>query len=150
MSKGRVYSIKLDGTLPANTKGRVYSIKMSGIPQVVIDPVSDLTIEPIDPYSITVHVTSPNQVNPPTFTWRVISGGGSFVGTGSTVLYYPASHPPQQSYPPQPAPVVLGVIAHLDGVDSPELRINVSVLPETMWYYDGTPILKGLPKFIII
>jgi hypothetical protein len=142
MSTARAYSVKLGATAVSAPSGRLYGVKLAGVASVTIDPIPSQVVEPEAAVSLTAVVVSPEV---PTFTWRVISGGGTIIGTESTVTLIAPSGSPQQVYPPLTKDVLVGVTAHIEGSSSVERVVTVHVLPQLRWFWNGTDFIGAKP-----
>lgn len=128
MAQVRIYRTRMQGTAGA-ARLRVYRTRMSGTSGIAVSPLADqLLLEPGTLVTLTATVASGGPAT--SWTWRIVSQtGGVTLSPSSNVctLYAPSRMPPNNG------DVVVGVVAHKSGADSPEQFVHITALPQLHW-----------------
>lgn len=130
--KLRVYQSTLIGTGPATSKLRVYQSTLSGTQAVRVNVIDPITAGPNEPLTLTASLVAGGSAD--SWAFRRISGPAvSFAGTGAVRTFAaPAVQPPNLGE------LKVGIIATIDGVQSPEVVVTITLLPYTRAYWSGT------------
>lgn len=97
-----------------------------GVAAVVLNPIPNQTVEPGTVVTLTTAISSGQTAD--AWTWRIISGTGTLIGTGGTRTVIAPS-----GMPPLGATLVVGVTATASGVTSPEQTVTITALPQLSW-----------------
>ncbi|WP_100812997.1 hypothetical protein [Microbacterium lacus] len=127
----RVGKVALTGLAPAAVKVRVEKVALTGTAAVAVNPIAAITAEPESVVTLTASLTGGG--NPDSWTWRRVSGNAvTLTGTGaSRTLRAPSGMPPVGGS------VVIGIIATVGGVNSPERTVTITTLPQIRWQYQS-------------
>lgn len=132
----RVYKTSLTAAVPATTKIRVFKESLTAVGAVIVTVDPELTFGPGESAEIVAELVTPGAA---TWAWRRISG--PIVGLmpdGDTLRFtVPSLWNSDRTQPTAGVPgvstLVLGVSATIDGVQSTEVRCEVSILPQVSW-----------------
>ncbi len=130
-TKVRLHRLTVGGSAvqPAATKVRLHRLTGAGGAVATLNPLPDLTREPVETITVTATLT-PGSPTPDTYTWRVVSGTPvQFTGSGATMTF------------PAPATMsgatsVIGVRGVKAGVPGPERTFTVTTPPCLVWFQD--------------
>lgn len=110
-----------------NPKLRIANALVTGVTNLTLLPMADQSVEAFDVVNVSVSPAS-SSPTPSAYGWRQISGPAvSVVSDSGPTAHFIA--PP--AIPG--ATVVLGVIASLGGVASPEVTVTINVAPHIFW-----------------
>lgn len=123
----RVYSGSVTGTAPTNPKLRVYSGSVSGAAAIVLKPLTDVTVEPLSPVSITATLDI-GSATPTSYSWRRISGPTDYAITASGATVTTTAPAALAG-----TALVLGVTATNGTTTSTEKTVTINVLPQIDW-----------------
>jgi hypothetical protein len=132
----RVYKTSLTAAVPATTKLRVFKTSITAVGAVIVTVEPELTAGPGELLEIVADLVTPGAA---TWAWRRISGPVvGLVPDGDTVrLTVPSLWNSDRAQPTAGVPgvstLILGVSATIDGVQSPEVRCEVAILPQVSW-----------------
>ena len=139
----RVYKESLTAAVPATTKLRVYKESLTAVGAVIVTVEPELTAGPGEEVEIVAELVTPGAA---TWAWRRISGPVvGLVPDDETMRFtVPSLWNSDRTQPtggvPGVSTLVLGVRATIDGIQSPEVRCEISILPQVSWARaaDGT------------
>lgn len=138
--KVRIHKASLTAAVPIVTKLRVYKESLTAVGAVVVTIPATAVAGPGESLVLTATLLTPGTA---TWQWRRISGPtvGLLPVDGVLSFVAPSRWSADQAQPTAGAPgvslLVLGVRATIDGVQSAEVRCEVSILPQLSW--SGTP-----------
>jgi hypothetical protein len=139
--KIRVHKVSLTAAAPIISKIRVHKASLTGIAATVVSVPATRVAGPGEPVQIVASLLSGGS---PAWVWRRISGPVfGLTPVGDTVSFTtPSLWNDTQAQPTAGAPgtsvLVLGVKATVDGVESAEVRCEVTILPQVSWTRNAT------------
>lgn len=134
--KLRVSKVSLTAQAPVVTKLRVAKVSLAAIGGVSVAIVPQLVVGPGELVTLTADLLTGGSG---TWFWRRISGPavGLSVDLGEATFTAPSIWNADRTQPtggdPGEAVLVLGVSALVGGVQSPEVRCEVTILPQLSW-----------------
>lgn len=139
--KLRVHKASLSAAVPTVTKLRVHKVSATAVAGVVVTVPSSLTAGPGQALTVTATLETGGSA---TWQWRKISGPAVGLNNGANQVSFavPSVWNADTSQPltgdPGPVVLVLGVSATVDGVTSPEVRCEITILPQLSWTRGNT------------
>lgn len=139
--KLRVHEVSFAALQPINPKLRVHDVELVAVGAVVVSVTSGITAGPGEAVELVAELLTPGAA---TWQWRRISGpsiGLSYSGDTASFAapsIWNADRTQPDNGLPGVAVLELGVRATIDGVQSPEVRCEVSILPQLSWARSGT------------
>jgi hypothetical protein len=122
-----MHSAAMVGAPPviAVSHGRVYRSALIGVGAVGLQPLLDVTVEPLTTVTFAAALLGGGAAD--SYTWRRVSGPAiTFFGSGASRSF----RAPAEQFG---ATIVIGVTATVDGVTSAERTATVTVRPQIMW-----------------
>lgn len=136
--KLRVHGASVTGTVIATPKLRLFKASLAGVQAVLLAPIPAQSAEPRATVSVTAAPAS-GTTTPDSYTWRQVSGPTvTLTGSGATRSFSAPSLMPGAT-----ALIVLGVKGTVSGADGPEVTVNIAVLPQTRWSWNGSAWVGG-------
>lgn len=138
--KIRVHRVAFAAAQPINPKVRVHDMDLVATGAVVISVPAGVTVGPGEAVELVAELLTPGAA---TWQWRRISGpsiGLAFNGDTATFAapsIWNADRVQPDSGLPGVAVLAVGVRATIDGVQSPEVRCEVTILPQLSWTRSG-------------
>lgn len=132
----RVHKTSLTAAVPAVTKLRVFKESITAVGAVIVTVPPELTFGPGESAEVVAELVTPGAA---TWFWRRISGPavGLAVTLETARFTVPSLWNADRTQPTAGVPgmstLVLGVSAMIDGVQSPEVRCEISILPQVSW-----------------
>lgn len=139
--KVRVHKASLTAAAPVVTKIRVYKESLTAVAATVVTIAPTAVAGPGESVELVADLLSPGTA---TWQWRRISGPtvGLNVSGDTATFVAPSLWNADTSQPnvgvPGVSVLVLGVRATIDGIQSAEVRCEVSILPQLSWSRSGT------------
>jgi hypothetical protein len=138
LPKLRAYRTTVSSTAITVPTLRVYRTTTAGTNATVLEPLEDVTAEPLSLVPLTA-VKTDLSVTPDSYSWRRVSGAAaSIVGTGATVsVKAPAAQGGTS--------VTIGVRAVVGAWQSPEQEVTITTPPHQWWSATSTGPLAMYP-----
>ncbi len=139
--KLRVHKASLTAAAPISTKLRVHKASLTAVGGVVVAVVPAITVGPGEVVDLVADLITPGSA---TWAWRRISGPLVGLTPDDETVHFitPSLWNADRAQPSAGVPgistLVLGVKATIDGIESPEVRCTVSILPQLSWYRGET------------
>lgn len=121
---------ELSGTSPS-PKVSYLREQVAGTAPVVVSAPANRNAGPGEAVSLTATASG----GLPSWSWRIVLGPAvSLTGSTTATVGFTAPH----LTPPGTTPLILGVTATVNGVTQPEQTVTITVLPQTVFSWDGT------------
>lgn len=135
----RLGGVALSGAEPVVARVRLGGVALSGAPAVVVAPMAERIAGPGELVTITPELASGGTAD--SWTWRRISGPTVTLLTapgGGRAVTAPSVMPSSPTASGPAATIVLGAIATVGGVTSPERTVSIAILPQLSWAWSGS------------
>lgn len=132
----RVHKVSLAAAVPITAQLRVHKVSLAAIGAVIVAVEPKITVGPGEAVSLVADLVTPGVA---TWQWRRISGPvvGLTPDEETVSFVAPSLWNADRTQPTGGVPgistLVLGVRATIDGIQSPEARCEVSILPQLSW-----------------
>jgi hypothetical protein len=144
--KIRVAKVSLTAAVPIDTNLRVAKVSLTAVEAVLVSITPAVTVGPGEAVTLTATLLTSGS---PTWTWRRISGPTIGLSPAGAVASFiaPSLWNADRTQPnggiPGVSTLVLGVKATVGGIDSPEVRCEITILPQVSWAYAGSGVWAG-------